>query len=585
MATQKRRDEVGLRRSRMLVGSVHLLRTVWRGRGAVGVAAALVIAVAPRAARAQDSLRGAAYQQTYVRARAAQVARRFDEAVPLWKRLVAASPRDAALWSNLGYGLRGLNRPTEAAEAFRRAIELGTRSPQYLGFDLARLWAQADEPDSAMAWLEHAWALHLEQRVELVQDSAFDAIRATPRFQRLTTGAELIPTERVAGWRHDLDWLASEAKRHHYRARTQGLPEAFTDQLRRLRGAVPTLRDEQIQVHIQGLLATLGDGHSALYQQGPRALAQLPIDLYFFSDGLFIVRAADSLLVGARVEAIGATPAADLTARLSSFVSRDNEHARLANFWLKMPDVLKELGVIPRRDSVEIALRQRDGRTQRVWLKPGPPAPPMKVLPHPDSRSPVPRYLARQQDLYWFESLEGGTVVYFQFNGVGNAAPEPLAAFSRRLGTALRDTSVRSLVIDVRHNNGGNAMLLPPLIRTLAAFVEADARRQIVVIQGRATFSAAQIFIAQVERLIGASFAGEPSGSSPNFVGEDAAVRLPYSGLLVSVSTRYHQVDGEDHRTFIPNRIPVDLSSDDYFANRDPVLDEVLHVLREGPAR
>jgi hypothetical protein len=116
-------------------------------------------------------------------------------------------------------------------------------------------------------------------------------------------------------------------------------------------------------------------------------------------------------------------------------------------------------------------------------------------------------------------------------------------------------------------------------LRALATFVDSDPSRRVFVIQGRGTFSAAQVFIAHVDRWIGATFAGEPSGSSPNFVGEDAAVRLPYSGLIVSISTRYHQVDDQDHRPFIVPRIPVPLSSIDYFANRDPVLEEVLAAL------
>jgi hypothetical protein len=57
---------------------------------------------------------------------------------------------------------------------------------------------------------------------------------------------------------------------------------------------------------------------------------------------------------------------------------------------------------------------------------------------------------------------------------------------------------------------------------------------------------------------------------------------LPYSGLEMTISTRYHQTDDQDQRTWIAPKIPVDLSSADYFANRDPVLDAVREVIRAG---
>ena len=50
-----------------------------------------------------------------------------------------------------------------------------------------------------------------------------------------------------------------------------------------------------------------------------------------------------------------------------------------------------------------------------------------------------------------------------------------------------------------------------------------------------------------------ARFVGEPTGSSPNFVGETVPFRLPYSGFTVNVSDLYWQTSWPmDHRTWIP---------------------------------
>jgi hypothetical protein len=77
-----------------------------------------------------------------------------------------------------------------------------------------------------------------------------------------------------------------------------------------------------------------------------------------------------------------------------------------------------------------------------------------------------------------------------------------------------------------------------------------------------------------------AVFAGEPSASSPNFIGEDAAVTLPFSKVMVSISTRYHQGNSSNPWAFIAPTIPAELSSKDFFANRDPILEAVINVIK-----
>lgn len=73
-----------------------------------------------------------------------------------------------------------------------------------------------------------------------------------------------------------------------------------------------------------------------------------------------------------------------------------------------------------------------------------------------------------------------------------------------------------------------------------------------------------------------AVFVGEPSSSKPNFVGEENQIALPWSGAIGSISNRYHESIPGDTRVWIEPEIKVELSSKDYFANRDPVLEAVL---------
>ena len=140
--------------------------------------------------------------------------------------------------------------------------------------------------------------------------------------------------------------------------------------------------------------------------------------------------------------------------------------------------------------------------------------------------------------------------------------------------------SIRNVGVDVRHNNGGNGDLLGELRRTLVWFTASDPRNRLFVVTGRGTFSAAQTFINQLDHDTPAIFAGEPSSSRPDFPGEETSLRLPWSGVHGSISSRWHMTDGADTRTWIAPEIPVRITSRDYFANKDPVLDAVLEVMR-----
>jgi len=50
-----------------------------------------------------------------------------------------------------------------------------------------------------------------------------------------------------------------------------------------------------------------------------------------------------------------------------------------------------------------------------------------------------------------------------------NAEGESLARFAQRLADTLSSPATQNVIVDVRHNDGGNSQLLAPLIETLVA--------------------------------------------------------------------------------------------------------------------
>jgi hypothetical protein len=257
-------------------------------------------------------------------------------------------------------------------------------------------------------------------------------------------------------------------------------------------------------------------------------------------------------------------------------------------FLLRFRGMFEVLGLEPGSARVRLGYRAESGAEAEEEIE-FIPVPRFRGVPKlgPAPRraeAEAPLYLRQVAVPYWFERLADGTL-YVQFNQVMNAPDEPLEAFARRLGAALADQPPLLLVVDVRHNNGGTSELLPPLLAVLKTFETKQPAAKLVVLTGRNTFSAAQIFISQVDRETKALFAGEMSSSKPNFVGEENEIVLPWSHAIGSLSNRYHETIPGDTRDGIVPDLAVAVSSADYFGNRDPVLEAVLRAYGVAAAK
>lgn len=533
---------------------------------------------------------GVDYHRTHQRALELYAEDRFEEAVPLLEELVERQPGDAEIWFRLGRAAELAGHVEDAIEAYEMALEIGYRYTPWIAHRIALLHAKAGRPDSSIAWLERALAERWDDRPAIATDSAFGALGGHPQFPKLAGELPDRALTRVEGWRHDLDFLAREARRMHAGPARPAFSAAFDSAAAALRERVPELTNDRIVVELGRLLVLLGDGHTGIYGPGPDSplafeSGDLPLLFYRFDDGLFVVDAAGEAQrwIGSRVTAFGPLSTAEVLDTLPAYTHADNP---MSVTWIGVRWVLRDLAVLHAIGATEepnratLTLVDRDGREHRASFTGGESEFRRKLRPPAKADAPPPLYLRHVDREYWLEPLPDHDALYFQFNQVRNAEEGPtLAAFADSLRRALERTGARHLVVDVRHNNGGNNGLLRPLVRTLIWWEKEATDHRAFVLTGRNTFSAAQNFLNRVERWTDAVFAGEPSSSRPNFSGEETNVVLPYSRVRGSISTLYWQdSDPDDRRPWISPQVPVTLSSEDYYGNRDPVLEAVLRV-------
>lgn len=518
----------------------------------------------------------------------AQYAARDSACLATYRRLAAMYPEDGELAVRLARALSYMGRREEALVWGRKALDLGFAYEPAACYSQAARAARAGRTEDAIAWLERSLAAGLEERGQLADDGAFESLHGDARFRWMAGMAPEGELSREEGWRYDIDFFADEARRIHPDPRRPARTPGFERAVQSLQDRVPDLDDVAVAMELQKIVAQhLADGHSALYPTPtPRVqFGLLPVDYYFFEDGLFLIWADEGYehLVGREVVAFNGKPLAGLRDSLETIVSHDNGTGMLwlAPLYLRFPAVLRAIGYGERLDGAALTLRDGTGSEETVELAAGPGQPGPALPPSPNAPEAAV-WLARAGETYWSESWPDADAVYAQINQIRNAEDGPdLGEFAERLRGQLASAVAQNLVLDVRLNNGGNNGLVGPLVRLAVWHEMAEPGNRVFVLTGRNTFSACQNLVNRLERMTSAIFVGEPAGSKPNVAGESNGIRLPWSGIRMNVSSRWWQdSDPTDHRPYVPVAMHVAYTARDWWEGRDPVREALGAYLR-----
>lgn len=505
------------------------------------------------------------------------------EAEPLAEQLVRDYPRDAENWMLLGQVKRGVNKPAEAAAAFdqARAISGLRREPG----PIAAAYVAAGDTKTALGVLRRGvFEDRTIYRQQMFNFAPLAALRSDPEFHTITGHFDTTGVPREEGWRRDLDYLYTEALRVSPDYRNGNAPAAFTRAYDELKMRISTMSRPEFIVGINRMLAALRQGHTGMFVGD--GLHQLPVQFYVFPEGIFIVRASaqHQSLVGTRLVSIGRTSAEEalrLVNRMQS-VDGDMEYLGLGAALLRTAEFLKGSGIDIDVDAVQITVESAEGQRRTVTMD-GPGIPGSMKLPAPPRVQP-PMFLQKHlQENHWEQALPERSAVYVQLNQVLNDKDETLPAFGMRLWNVLEAKKPRNLIVDVRFNTGGSTSLYPELLRTIIAYTR-EPGRQVYVLIGRNTYSAAGNFITDLERLVTPIFVGEASSECGNLNGDVAQVQLAHSGLRGSISgVRWNlSRDVFDGRREMSPHVPVQLTAAAYFAGQDPALDAVFRLIDRG---
>lgn len=514
----------------------------------------------------------------------------FEDAVKKLQASVAEYPANGTVWIHLGQALHQAKRPKEAITAFEKGLQMTSGWPPHLvRYYLAQCYLAAGDKEGAYRTLQTM--LDVDQyprKPDLYDDEAFKALKSEPRFMKLVGHIDTSKMSRSEGWRTDIDYLLSEIKRVNHRYRMQPLPETFMTRYGELKRDVPKLTDEQILVGMGRMLAPLRQGHLtlALFPETKiPPLHTLPVQFYAFPEGIFIVGGDEKNrdLVGCEVVKIEETSPAEVLRRIEEQASVENQMKIL---WSGMEGlgsvpILRGLGVLkPGRQEVRLALRSGEGKVFERVLGSVPAQQNRKLVPPPNVVAPL--FVRDVPRAHWMEALSESDAIYLQVNQIAPDPGETMAEFGLKLRRSLTDTPVKNVILDLRHNNGGNTFSYTELLRTLVGHT-LNERNRLYVIIGRGVYSATSNLITDLERLANPIFVGEPSSGTGNQDGDESFTILPYSGIRgFLTSVRWQYSHPWDRRTSLVPDVPVLLTAKAYFAGQDPALETIAALIQRG---
>ena len=400
---------------------------------------------------------------------------------------------------------------------------------------------------------------------------------------------------RVQAWSEDVEFLRQELPNRHPNLFFHLPREEFDAKLNGLINDLGEMSDFGVVMRMREIIATIGDPHTNfgfydLLDEG----GLFPINLYWFSDGLYVVGVHPSAaaLMGKRLTSINGVEIDTVLTKISPIVPEIEPYfreKRLPDF-VRFQRILKHYGILDERSAI-FAVQTESGQNSELRLSP--------VVAEDDEFEPLMvQYQAEVKPYYWFKYESDKTkeqsifrerhfprdgIYFVQYNSCwgrelekqygssekANRYPSFLD-FKRQVLSTLQNDSVKKLIVDLRFNGGGSSPQGTELVEQIAKIGKINKRGCLFVAISPETFSSAVINAMDFRLKTKATLLGRPAGGRPNHYGEVRGLELPNSKLTVYHSTKYFEYTEEEFSAVEPD-VVIENRFSDFNIGIDPV--------------
>jgi hypothetical protein len=329
--------------------------------------------------------------------------------------------------------------------------------------------------------------------------------------------------------------------------------------------ALEHVSDCEAMIGAMKMVSLFKDGHSNLIPfQLYMKTRYLPIQVFYFEDGLYITESTQKEIIGAKILSINEIEIDTITKRIMPLIGADNPYFGYYQSSLYIPnmDVLQCMNILPstKEASLKVLI---NGEKKTInfksisminWLI-------WSLAPINDSR-PVGHNIRNADPRV---EIMNDTIIWMNFNKTG---PENnLTEIGNNISNQSYGEHLHHVVIDMRNNTGGDNTTYNDLIKSLA-----DSKIEIFILTSRKTFSAGINFISELKLVKEFIVIGEPTGAGHNHYGDAETLFFPNSGLMFTLSTKeWSFIPSEEGKSILAD-IPVLYYASEYFKNEDPWL-------------
>ena len=384
-------------------------------------------------------------------------------------------------------------------------------------------------------------------------------------------------------WVTDIDFLAKELPRKHYDFFTIKDKQEFLVELDKIKLISTKLSDFEVAIKLQQLIAGFGDSHTSInFGQLIDKNNILPLHLYWFSDGLYILHTTQENyeILGHQILSVNGFTLETITDSLSTLITKDNQ-AIIKNSIPKLLPVVQVLEYFGFINGQEIVLELMDinGIKKSHIIRPAEMTRQNRKMYKPDSLA----LCFRDERAFFIDYYQASDNIYYlqynrcwskelelQYGNAQNAEKMPsFKEFEEKVFQTITKHSIDKVVFDIRFNGGGNSSQVTEFVVKFAKILEKDPETKIYVILGRHTFSSAILNAMDFKRITNATFIGEETSGKPNHFGEMKSFQLPNSGIKVNYSTKYFKRTDGKVSTLSPE-IKLESSFSDFDNGIDP---------------
>ncbi|WP_431160823.1 S41 family peptidase [Flagellimonas beolgyonensis] len=381
----------------------------------------------------------------------------------------------------------------------------------------------------------------------------------------------------------DLSIYKSSLEEQHINLYHSITEEEFAKDWKHIYDSVAVLNDFDITLRLMRLTRRIDDGHTAVSLRNV-PLSRFPFEVEYIDDHWRVVKASkvheDLLkLTLAGIDGVPIEKIASKVAKVAQFVENEYSQVIRTGSYMNISELLYALHITKKRQKAIFTFLAPNNKEVETTLKALDEASYNKTTDFVHAGIGIPEITKPKNAKFpylWYVPIEGTKAVYINFESYPTF--EDMQGFGAELVGYISANQIKQVVMDLRHNGGGDLYVGMVLAYALNLADSIDWENGVFVLTSNRTFSAGTSNAALFKQLLNATIVGQPTGSNPNGYQDMDSFMLPGSKLTITYSKRLFRLSNQENTALQPDMI-INQQEQHFLEGTDTVLKQLIERL------